>query len=294
MSILNFVNGLIPSFGKKDVREKINVIGSKINEIAIPMIDNLLQDLNEAELKSAYGKKLSQLARNPHEKAPYLSYTKRSLESASKLTDLLQDFSGKHLGADIRVEGLTYQKANFLRLVELLDFFVDYSIRQMTFLVASESNIEAFGHGDGNPFTQAELRFLDINQSAWFRVAELLQNDPKTIVAKIEKVPEVLLADGDPSQVPALAGGNADPLRMGFIPGVSHIFHWLGMRKVDWELARYDRAMKEKRDVELRLEALRQRRSGQIDARTESIITNYEKELTILRARIADMEDRAR
>lgn len=294
MSILNFVNGLIPSFGKKDVREKINVIGSKINEIAIPMIDNLLQDLNEAELKSAYGKKLSQLARNPHEKAPYLSYTKRSLESASKLTDLLQDFSGKHLGADIRVEGLTYQKANFLRLIELLDFFVDYSIRQMTFLVASESNIEAFGHGDGNPFTQAELRFLDINQSAWFRVAELLQNDPKTIVAKIEKVPEVLLADGDPSQVPALAGGNADPLRMGFIPGVSHIFHWLGMRKVDWELARYDRAMKEKRDVELRLEALRQRRSGQIDARTESIITNYEKELTILRARIADMEDRAR
>lgn len=294
MSIVNVLNELTPSFGKKDVREKINVIGSKINEIAIPMIENLIQDLDESNLKSAYGKKLSGLAKGIHEKSPYLTHAKRGLESASKLVDLLQDFSGKHLGADIRVEGLTYQKANFIRLVELLDFFVDYSIRQMTTLVACETNIEAFNRPDGNPFTQAELRYLETNQSAWFRVAELLHSDPKVIIAKIEKVPEVLLADGDPAQIPALAGGNADPMRMGFIPGVSHIFHWLGMRKVDWELSRYDRAMKEKRDVELRLEALRQRRSGNVDARTESIILNYEKELTLLRAKIADMEEKVR
>lgn len=300
MSILNILKGLVPSFGKKDIREKLRVIASKIAELVLPALDSFAETLNERQLKSKYGKDLiaavygflPPVLRNSP--TPYAKVVRTALENATKLLEGLQDYTGKHLGDAVHVEGLTYQKASVLRLIELIDFFQDYTLRQLTFLVASEVNIEAFDRQDGNPFTQAELKFLQTNQGAWLKMLELLNGDPKQALSALEKVPEVLLSDADANEVPALGGTSADPLKLGFIPGVSHIFHWVGLRLVDWEIERYERAKKEKRDIEMRLEALRQRRGGTVDARTESIIANYERELTLARAKIANMEDKVR
>lgn len=299
MNILDAIKRLLPSFGRKDVREKIRVISSKLMEIVIPMLAMYSEGLKDKELKSSFGKvfiaKLLQfLPSNVGSgNAPYVKVLTACNANLVKLLDQLSDYVGKHMLDQIHIEGITYQKATVLRLIELADFFVDYTSRHLQVLVAYETDMTAFGKGDLPSTTKAERNYLLDNRNAYFQLIELFYEDPKTILAKVMNIPEVLVVDTEVGDVPALTGGAADPLQLGIIPGVSRVFHWIGIRKVDWEIERYERAKKEKRSIELRLEALRQKMAGMVDARTEAIIDGYERELIMVRDNISRMEANA-
>lgn len=300
MTIASFISNLASSFGKKDVREKLRIITSKINEVVIPTFETTVEEGVYKQHVSSYGKSFDAAFRQflpsnmrGHPQA-YPLVMRSACDNSVKLLDLIADYIGDQLGESVHVEGLTYQKASVLRLIEFADFFADYSIRHMACLVASETNITAFQKPDGKAFTNSESEYLRIHLMAYFRVLELFANDPKKAMATVGKIPEVLLSGTEEKEVPALAGASADPLHLNLIPGVSSIFHWIGIRLVDWEIERYERAKKEKRDVEMRLEALRQKNAGRVDAHTETVINNYERELTLLRSKISVMEERSR
>lgn len=300
MNILSFIRNLLPSFGKKDIREKLRIISRKITDVIQPSLEMFGEQLNEKTLKSAYGKgfmkdvmgMIPQRLRSVDH--PYAMVLGVALTNGQRLVEQIEAYIGKNMGETIYVEGMSYQKASVIRLIELLDFFTDYAHRQLGYLVASETNIEAFDRPDGNPYTRAELMFLQSNQASFLRLMELFNGDPKKIMSVIENIPEVLMSDTEVGEVPALAGAAADPLQLGSIPGVSHIFHWVGLRMVDWDIERYEAALKTKRDIDLRLESLRQRRAGNLDAQTETIIDNYQRELTLARAKIARFEEKVR
>lgn len=99
---------------------------------------------------------------------------------------------------------------------------------------------------------------------------------------------------GDVSHdLPTIDPSKVDPLKLGFIPVVSHIWNFFGNMYVDWEYSRYEKAKKERRDIELRIEMLKQyEASGQPNARLESILDGYNRELTLLREKISQMESK--
>lgn len=294
-TIIDALKGILPSFGRKDVREKIRVIASKLLEIVAPSLTLYKESFNDASLHSAYGRDFMQALLRflpssfGNRNAPFVRVMEVTQANLTRLLDQLSEFVGSHMPDAIHIEGITYQKGTVLRLIELADFYVDYTSRHLAALVAAETNIEAFGKADSFPYTKAEQKYLLDHRNDYFKVLELFFEDPKTIMAKIQHIPEVLMSETDPASVPALAGAAADPLRLGIIPVISDIFHWVGIRKVDWEIERYERAKKEKRAIELRLEALRQKRGGAVDARNEAIIDGYERELVLVREKIARM-----
>jgi len=300
MDIAAFIRNLLPTFGKKDVREKLRIISRKISDIVQPCLELFLTSIDEKSLVSAYGIKFKRdlLAILPprlrNVDKPYGMVLTAAMSNASKLVDLLETYITKNLSETINIEGMTYQKASVIRLIELLDFTVDYAGRQLAYLVASETNVVAFERPDGKPYTQAEMNYILNNQATYFRMLDLLNGDPKKTFSTIESIPEIVMGDMAIGEVPALAGASADPLLLGAIPGISNIFHWVGIRVVDYEVERYECALKQKRDIELRLESLKQRRLGNLDAQTESIIEGYERELTLSRAKIARFEEKAR
>jgi len=292
MSILNALKKLLPSFGRQDVREKLRLILSKLTDAVIPSFE-AAKSLPSANFKSSYGKAFvaafnrflpSNLRGKPD---IYYTMLARALENAKTLTDLLDDYTGRQMGSAIHIEGITYQKASVIRLIELLDFFTDYASRQLAFLVASETNL-AFGQADSNPYTKAELAYLTAHLEGYFKSIELLYEAPKAIMAKVEKIPELLVDENESASVDALAGASADPLHLGIIPLFTWIFTYVGMRKVDYEIERFEKVKAERRVVELRLEAYRN--ISNPDARTQKIIENYERELTLLRQKISSME----
>lgn len=300
MNIVAFLKNILPSFGKKDVREKIRVIISKITEIVQPAADLTFETIDERKAKSQFYRVFTRelSAESPSQvrnaASPYKMVLSIALANGQKLLGLIEDYVSKHLTETIHIEGTSYQSGSVLRLIELLDFFADYTARNLNYLVASESEIEAFDKPDMNPSTPAELKWLLANRDSYFKVMFLLSQDPKMIMAKLDKLPEIALGDVDGDTMPALAGAQGDPLALGIIPVVSDIFHSIGIRVVNYELDRYDRALKDKRVIEMRLEALRNRRNGNPDAAIETVIDNYDRELIVLRQRITDYEERAR
>lgn len=299
MNILEFLKGLVPSFFKKDIKQKIDQIQMTLSSIVQPAVDAFRGGLNEKQLKSSFAKDFYSnflgyiQAPFKGDPAPYSLAVDRASTNAIKLLDLLEQFIQTRLSETVEIEGLTYQKATVLRLIEMLDFFADYSIRNLAALTAAETNILAFGKPDGNPTTKRELAYLMEHRNAYIKLIAILVSDPKTIMAKLDDVPEVYVS-AELGTTPALQGGQSDPLHLGSIAAISFIFHWVGIRMADWDAARWDRAQKDKMTLTLRLEALKSRQRNAPDARLEAMIQGSERELVLLRDRIDRIEAKAR
>lgn len=296
MDIPAFLRNILPSFSRNDVLDKIHSIGQKIMKILSPSLDLANETLDESHFKSNFSKSVAKDFRMAlpanlrSETRPVTRFLPKAIKNAQLLLEQIEQYAGRNLTASIHIEGISYQKATVLRLIELMDFFVDYSIRHLSYVVASETNIEDYGRPDGLAFTPDELRYLENNRGIWIKMIAMLQEDPKVAMKKVADIPEIVLGDMDVASVPALAGAAADPLHLGLIPIASNIFRWVGLRVAHWEIDRYERALQEKRVIELRLESRRQRLAGNPDAATEAIVANYENELVLVRERIKDME----
>jgi len=300
MNIVEFLKNIMPSFGKKDVREKIRVTISKITEIAQPAAEAAFDDLDERKPKSNYFKVFIRELLNEssasvrNHASPFKLVLMTALNNGQKLMTMIESYVDKNVPSTVHIEGTTYQTGSVLRLIELLDFLADYTLRNLNMIVASETEIEAFDKPDMNPSTPFELKYLLAHRDAYFKVMFLLAKDPKAIMAMINDLPEITMGDVDGSTMPALAGAQGDPLQLGIIPVVSTIFHKIGIVLVNYELDRYDRALKDKRVIEMRLESLRNRRNGNPDAAVETVIDGYDRELIVLRQKISDYEERAK
>jgi len=300
MDILAFLKNILPSFTKKDLREKLRTISSKFSEILRPTAETVFEDIDERKAKSTFFKTFvrellsESTAAVRNAAGPYKLVFMTAAGNGQKLLELIEQYVDKNVPSTIHIEGVTYQTGSVLRLVELLDFFADYSMRNFNFIAASESEIEAFDKPDINPSTPSELKYLQRHRADYFKVMSLLAKDGKVIMAMLDDLPEITLGDVDGSNSPTLAGAQGDPLQLGIIPVVSSIFHRIGITLVNYELDRYDRALKDKRVIEMRLEALRNRRNGNPDAAIEAVIDGYDRELFVLRQKISDYEERAR
>lgn len=297
MKPLEFIRKLLPSFGKKDVREKLRLALSKLADIVGPALENLAQALPTGVYTSQYGKEFLMAflkfvpSRVRNLRNPLLETIEQAKDHALKLGELLTDHTAKALKDTIHVEGITYQTVTLLRLIEILDFFGDYTSRFMLRLVTAETNVLVFQSPEKGELSKAEIEWLDNNRAAYFRVLELLYEDPRVIMGKLHAIPDLLVSDGGNAiPVPALMNGAGDPLELGVVPLLSGLFTAVGIRSVNRDIERYERAKKERRACEMRLEALTQSGRGATDARTQSIIEGYERELILVRAKIAQME----
>lgn len=300
MKPLEFIRKLLPSFGKKDVREKLRTAIAKLTDIIGPTLENFGAVFQAGKFTSKFGQEFNAAflkfvpsnVRNLRN--PLLETIERAKDNAVKLGELLTDHSAKVLKDTIHVEGITYQTVSLLRLIEVLDFFGDYTSRFMLRLVTAESNVQYFNSPEQGELSKAEIDYLDANRAMYFRILELLYDDPRLIMGKLTSIPEIIVnqAGGEVMPIPALQGGAGDPLELGVVPLLSGMFTAVGIRNVNREIERYERTKKESRAIQMRLEALNQGGRGAIDARTQSIIEGYERELVLVRAKLAQMEGR--
>lgn len=289
MKILDYIKSFkFGKFFKRDLRDRIRVIRQKLEEVVIPSLEDIIANPDFQSPNTQYAKKFlvdfdKMLPSNLRGgRGNQYKIIRRSLGNAVDLCVMLEDLVAKEMPDTLYIDGITYQKGTILRIIELLDFTADYASRQLCYLVTAEVNkIEL-------PFTKSEASILQERQFSYFKALEMFFAEPKTIINNIGRLPEVLLDTS--SDVNAQQLG--DPIRLGVIPLITPFFSFVGTRMADWDYERYEKARKERKQVELQLELLRQRNAGEVDARTEAVIKGYERELTILRDKISRMEDK--
>ena len=294
---------LYDKFTKRDINDRIRSIMQKYDEVVLPLLPKVERAFAGQSPASSYATKFlsdfertlpSNLRKSKGIDA-YMTISLRSIKNARELLTLLENKVNNELPDVLYVDGITYQKATILRLIELLDFTADYASRQLCYYVAVESNTTALGKSATDlPYTKAEESGILTYQNSFFKTLELFYQSPKDILRTLTRIPEVMLTGDERSDLPSAKSSDLDPLTLGVIPMVSSLFLWVGEIQVDREIARYERAKKERRDVEMRIEVLKQHRNGQVDARTESILDGYTRELTLLRDKIETLERKAR
>lgn len=294
-SIFTYIRNLLPSFKRDAVQEKLRLVVDTIVETTRPVFDKSKDFLDERTVKSQTVKKFldffaRQVGRFGKPENSYQTCVTQVLSNIEQLADLLDTALTKRVGQDVAAEGLTFQSAALLRLIELADFTVNYARQHMLYLVTCESNA-VFGKQPGRERPPAELKYLEENLLAYLRCLNLFLTKPTDIIKQLDSIPELAISSMDgQTGTDALQGAKVDPLQMNAIPVVSHIFYWVGIRVNNYQVARYNRALEERRALEMRLELLRQKRAGGNDAGLEVIIGNYESQIQVLSQEIARME----
>lgn len=175
--------------------------------------------------------------------------------------------------------GLSYRKATFLHLLGLIDFFCTYS--RMILLYTYGKEIREFKSMSGmdEPFSKGEIKFIEEHAENFGRCLEIFRTPMTKILATIDTVPDIVYNPAQESAVRAQAGNRLDPLGLGFVPVISDVLLFIGLRVAESRALRYRKAEQDKKSLELRIAQYRAAVVGKPDAVTDSLIKATEDEL---------------
>lgn len=293
MRIINFLRQLVPSFTKDDVKEKLRLISQALQQ-SIACYTNANEVLGKPTFKSKAGKDFDSAFKRSV-KVQYRGTPSeiilQILLNISGISDLLGALIDKSYNKDIVVEGITYKRAEILRILGFMDFTVTYSRQMLHYLLVAEANVQAKTLTPGAERPKPELAFLEANQETFFRLLNTFAQADRDIVKKIDDIPDIGVGENDEiTIVPTVGINRLDPLKSNFIPGITPMFMGFGIWWAQIQVARYERMKEDVRTIEYRVEQLRLQAQGKEDAVLEKSIKKYEEYLNDLAEKIAKME----
>lgn len=209
-------------------------------------------------------------------------------EVAGTLKKLVQN----NLSEDNYSSQLTYGRANLLKLVELADYSIDYSLKLLHWIVSSQSALEENKEAL-SPLTMGDRALLLYESERWTQVfVALLRIDNSAGLEKLLlSIPEIEISRdwaGD-------ASGSAlskDPLRLGLIGGVKfNLLYHAQKHWAEWTVKRHHANKDRKKVLELRLYHIKNQYDGKPDPEIQIRIDKMEKQLSILDYEIHKFEE---
>jgi hypothetical protein len=293
MNILEFVQQMVPSFKRDDLAEKLRMLRIFLEDQTIPAYQGFIEtgikakSKNLVEFEKEFNKTVHLQVRGQ-----WAEVVLATLQNISSNLSLFETLVDKNYAKDIIASGITFKKAEILRIFAIADFFVTYSRQNLLYLLASEANVEARTLQAGKERPLPELSWLDANKAGYFRSFAVVAMKAADLQRMINDIPEIVITDESVSTTSSTVGSlKLDPLASSMIPITWNPFYYIGVRMANREAARIDRAKNEKRAIEFRLEQLRMQARGENNARLEKTIEFYEQEVNILAAKISKFED---
>ncbi len=292
MKILQFVREMVPSFRRDDVAEKLRMLREQLEDQTIPVFEQLVGDGFAGKSKAAQDfERAFKKTVNTRFRGEWTEVTLEVLKNISANAPFFESLVEKNYSRDIVASGVTFRKAEILRLIALADFVTTYARQNLLYLLAAEGNLESHSLPNGKERPLPELKWLESNQNAFLRALNIMALKREELAEALDKVPEILINDESVITAEQTYGAVAlDPFANNLLALNWNPFYWIGVRMANREKLRMDRAKNEKRALEFRIEQLRLRKQGQADAKLEKTIEFYEDEVNLLAAKIAKYE----
>lgn len=291
--IIDFLRQLTPSFTKDELKEKLRLVGQAIQQTLASLV-TAAEVLGKPSFKSRVGKafdadfKRSVKTRFRGTAAEVMTQIIQSLDS---LASLLTGVVDKTYNAEVTVDGITYKRAEVLRILGYMDFTVTYARQLLHYLLVCEANVQAKTLTEGRERPKPEIEWLEKNQGAFFQLLNTFSQEPRDVIKAIEGIPDISVGDNDEITLhPTVGIGRLDPLKSNFVPGVTPMFMSIGIWWAQRQVARYERLKEDLRAIEYRVEQLRLQAQGKEDAQLEKTIVKYEQYIDDLAEDIAKME----
>jgi hypothetical protein len=295
MKLFDFLRNLTPSFTQDEVKEKLRVVTQAIHDTMGTYL-NAQEILGKPGYKSKVGKDYEAAFKREVKsrfRGTAAEVTYQILTNVDTIADLLVDLVDKSYNKDIVVEGITYRRAEILRVLGYMDFLTTFARQQLHYLLVCEANEQAKTLTPGKERPKPELEFLRDNQRAFFLALTTFATPAKEVIGKLNDIPEITVTENDDQTVVHTVGiARLDPMKNNFIPGVTPMFMNIGIWWAQRQVARYERMKEDVRTIEYRLEQLRLQTQGKQDPVLEKTIAKYEEYLDELCEKIAKMEQK--
>lgn len=295
-TIGGYISSLLPSFSKARVEEDIKVLLRDIRDNTLPPYKTAAEHFQRLKFKSRdvndFDRVFTRSVKLDREyKGNYISTVSKVLENATETLTTIENTLDKYFSKDIASSGLTYKRANMLRYIEVATFVNKYARKLLLWTYNKENT--AYGLELANPFTKAEEEWLLKNRDGFLAAVRVLSIKSRQLEGIISSIPDMIIVPEEEQVVVQTQGLNAvDPLKMGLIPIQLNPIYHIRILVAEWQVARYESGVEERRGLEYHLLLLKeQTEGGTPDAKLEREIEYTQERIKKLNYRLAKMEE---
>lgn len=294
MSILNYVQQLAPVMERRQLLNVLDQLQTEYDDTLAPLITDVREVFSNVELKSNLAKRMEQiLRRNINFNQPALLLMLGSMENIRGNFEVIRKEIRSLFSIQFTNSNLTFDRANLLKFVEGLAFYIRFSRKYLLFLVAKEAAVH--GKATRSNWTSAENDWIDSNMEQFAGLYPAMVLPPQALKQKLNSASSATV-DEATFQVAqqSLGLSKTDPLMMaGFSPR-QNPFLILGKMIAELQVERYHAAQEEYYGLQLRLEELRQLLANEPTSPVlQKQIEAYERRISSYEYEINKIQERA-
>lgn len=299
MKLATFVTTLKKAVGRDSVLEDLRLTRTELTEVTRSIYKQSDKTLRNWRYTSP---EVQQLERTfatgvKHKTGKLFETVQTTVNEAIDVAQELEDLLERSLTAEVSREGLTYQQAQLLQLVDILTFFTRYARRLLTFIYVFETQIRGSVTSEDQPaqdrgMLEADIEYIQQNFIAFCSAINTIHLASVNLSKSIAEIPDVLITSDNLHTLPNQVGeAKLDPLRAGFIPVSVNPFLFFGKIRAEWQVANYKEAQEELTALQLRRMNLELVAQNKPDARLQKQIEYNDNEVRKLTAKLADMKE---
>lgn len=295
MRIDKFLNSLLPSFKKDNLREEISSVQTELNELTLPVYETAYITLAKVKFTSketANFQKMWERVVKPAPAGNYIVGTRSVLLTMSENISTIERLIEKNFVNDVFKDAMSYLRANLIQYLELMGFVVKYARKLLHFTLYELTAEEDKKAGlVSNPLTKADMTYLVEKQLDFLQAINSMNVKKSDLESKFRNIPDVNATIDNVDTMEATVGKERlDPFKVGFIPTAVNPFFFFGKKIAEYQVSRYNVAVEEKKALELRLLNMKQIQEGKQDPKLQQAIEYSEDRLVKLNYRLREME----
>lgn len=295
MRLLEYVGSLAPIKERKDLLNQIAGLEEEYDSTVAPILPEVRDLLLAMDTKSQLGQKyVGAMSRAVNFRGNFLELFFKSLENARASLSTVVAEIRRLFAFQFTNTNLTIQRANILKFVDALSFYIRWGRKFMLFLVTQES--QARGKATSNSFSPAETDWVQSNMDQFIGLYPAMILTPSELKAKLNQASD---AEINPETYDlatrSLGDAKMDPLRMSGFSPQQNPFLILGKIIAEMRVARFRAAEEEYKALQFRILELRELLAGNPSSpMLQKQIRMYEERLSEFEFELAAIENSAR
>lgn len=295
MKISNYVQRLLPKFGRDTIEGSIRDIRKELTEHTLPPYESALPLLKDWTFKDKQFIEMERLFKREVQSKFHGNFIEVTFEILKRTNDnlnVLEKLVEKEFARDVVRSSMTYSKAQILRLVEAVDFVITYSRKNLIFVLGRETNLYRQNGMVGKEMRPSEIEWLQANRTTFIALLKTLDRPTRELEKIIDGIPDIEVDPSNEDMVAATSGRKSiDPMSLGFYSNFKNPIFYIGMRYAEWQVSRYDRAREERTMLEYQILELENSMDGKEDPKIQRAMEYTQDRLDKLNRKISKFEE---
>lgn len=294
MSILSFIESLPAVMERRNVMNVIDQLKMEYDDTIAPFIDDVRGAFQSVEMKSMLAKRMDTVTRR------YVSFNGNSfglilnnLSNIRGVFDIIEKDVKSAFSVQFTNTNMSFERANVLKFIDALAFYIRYARKYMLFVIAQESL--AIGKATPPKWSPAESEWIDTNMDQFAGLYVTMSLPPEQFKARIQKASNAIVDPGTFQIAQQQLGvQKTDPLEMDGFSARINPFLFLGKLMAEMQVKRYQEAKEEFYGLQLRLQELKDIAAGEpSNPVIQKQIQAYEKRISEYEFEMHRIEEKA-